>query len=173
MRHRFAVLGLLSGIIAAAAANGIVTFAQSKPTQRSPLQGVWRIVETTVTGPNARVVDMTKAGLGGLIIVTERHWSFNTETGDKPRPPLPGASATADDLRATWGPFDAQAGTYEMNGNETTLRDIAAKSPALLQPGAFIVVSFRREGDTAWITQVRSQAGPFPNPVTWKLSRLE
>ena len=113
--------------------------------------------------------------MSGVIIVTERHWSYITENGDKPRPPLPAgaaAKATADELRAAWGPFDAQTGPYEMNGNEMTLRHLVAKGAAF-SPTTFLVVTFTVDGKTGTVTQVRNQNGPFPNPVTWKVTRLE
>ena len=47
--------------------------------------------------------------------------------------------ATADELRAAWGPFVGEAGTYEVTtGNVITMRPIAAKNPAAMVPGAFI-----------------------------------
>lgn len=151
------------------------TFTQSKPATGS-IQGVWRIVQTSTTGPNGRTVDKSAPGLGGMIFVTAKHFAYVDVTGDRPRPTLPqggAVKATADDLRATWGPFDAQAGTYEMKGNETTQRVLVAKAPGLMQPDAFYVMSFKVDGDTLTLTQVRNNAGPFPNPVTFKLTRVE
>ena len=153
----------------------VPTFTQSKPTTRS-IQGVWKIVKTSTAGPNGRTIDKSASELGGMIIVTAKHFAYVDVTADKPRPALPpggAVKATADELRGTWGPFDAQAGTYELKGNETTQNVLVAKAPGLMQPGASYVMSFKFDGDTLMITQVRNQAGPFPNPVTFTLTRLE
>src|SRR5262245_54525055 len=104
---------------------------------KTALEGVWQFVEASVPGQNARTIDHTKPGMGGLLLVTGRHFAYVLMTGDTPRPPLPqgGAlKATADELRATWGPFDAQAGTFEINGTEVTARAAAAKGTAAMQP---------------------------------------
>ena len=70
------------------------------------------------------------------------------------------SKAGADELRAVWGPFVGEAGTYNLTAtNEITMRPIAAKNPAAMVPGAFITYTFRIEGDTIWVTQQRNQNG--------------
>jgi hypothetical protein len=174
---RALVVPIVAAVMTFGAVHEGVVYGQSPTTVPATLRGVWQIVEQSTTGPTGRTVDRTPVGLGGMIIVTERHWSYITETGDQPRPLLQGgaAAATADGLRAAWGPFDAQGGLVEVVGNELHLRHLVAKNPApVTQPGALLVVSFKVEGkDTAWITQVRTNAGPFQNPFTLKLKRLE
>jgi hypothetical protein len=81
--------------------------------------------------------------------------------------------ATADELRAAWGPFAAEAGTYEITGNLITMRPVAAKNPAAMAPGAFTTWSYRLEGKTLWVTAERNQKGPIANPVTVKCVRAE
>ena len=81
--------------------------------------------------------------------------------------------ATADELRAAWGPFYAEAGTYEVSGNLITLRPVAAKNPAAMTPGAFTTWSYRLDGSTLWVTAERNQNGPIANPVTVKSVRVE
>ena len=59
------------------------------------------------------------------------------------------AHASADELRAAWGPFVGEAGTYEVtSGSVITMRPLAAKNPAAMVPGAFITYSYKLEGDT-------------------------
>ena len=72
-----------------------------------------------------------------------------------------------------WGPFVAEAGTYEVSGGMLTVHPLASKSPAAMAAGAFIVYSYKLDGDTLSITQVRNQSGPFPNPFTAKFVRIE
>jgi hypothetical protein len=84
------------------------------------------------------------------------------------------AHASADELRAAWGPFVGEAGTYEVtSGSVITMRPLAAKNPAAMVPGAFITYSYKLEGDSLWVTQQRNQQGPFANPVTIKAVRIE
>ena len=167
------LLGLVGVFALVFAVGGSVNLVAQKGAS---IHGVWRIVEQSQGGPNARTVDRTPVGLGGMIIITERHWSYITETGDKPRPSLAqgaAASASADQLRAAWGPFDAQAGFVEFKGNELILRHLVAKGAGAVTATVPLVVSFKVDGTAASITQVRGASGPFENPVTWKLTRLE
>jgi hypothetical protein len=143
--------------------------AQSKPQS---IQGVWRVVEATITGPGARTIAI--ADRPNLTLITARHYSRVEVQADGPRPVLTDvAKASADELRAVWGPFVGEAGTYETAGNLATMRPIVSKNPAVMGPGVFITYSYRLEGDTMWLTQQRNQNGPFPNPFTLKLTRVE
>jgi hypothetical protein len=143
---------------------------QSKPAS---IQGVWKVVEVTITGPGARTIAFAERP--NLTIITATHYSRVEIQADGPRPTLADAAkASADELRAVWGPFVAEAGTYEVTaGNLVTMRPIASKNPAVMGPGVFITYSYKLEGDTMWLTQQRNQNGPFANPVTFKATRVE
>jgi hypothetical protein len=146
--------------------------AVAQPT-RGSVQGVWRIVEATITGPGARTIPF--ADRPNLTIIADKHYSRVEVQADGPRPVLPDiAKASADELRAVWGPFVAEAGTYEvMSGGLITMRPIASKNPAVMGPGVFITYSYKLDGDTLSITQQRNQNGPFTNPFTLKFVRVE
>lgn len=142
-------------------------------TKRGALEGVWQTVEINITGPNAQTVAIPEPR-PNLMILTARHYSRVEVQSQGPRAILADpAKATADELRSVWGPFVGEAGTYEVAGNVITMRPIAAKNPAAMTPGAFIVYSFKQEGNTVWVTQQRNQNGPFPNPFTLKAVRIE
>lgn len=155
-------------------AGGIVFSASgSAQSKRGPLEGIWQTVEVTITGPGARTIPISEPR-PNLMIVTARHYSRVEVQAEKPRPILPDpAKATADELRAVWGPFVGEAGTYDVTGNVITMRPIAAKNPAAMVPGAFITYSFKLDGSTVWVTQQRNQNGPFANPFTIKAVRIE
>jgi hypothetical protein len=140
---------------------------------RGSIQGVWRIVEATTTGPGARTIAF--AGRPNLTIITAKHYSRVEVQAEGPRPILADvAKASADELRAVWGPVVTEAGTYEVTpGSVITMRPIAAKNPAVMGPGAFITYSYTLDGDTLSLTQQRNQSGPFANPFTLKLVRVE
>lgn len=137
------------------------------------LQGVWQTVEITIAGANPRTIAVADPKQY-LTILTAKYYSRTEVQADGPRPLLADASkATADELRAVWGPFIAEAGTYEVSGSTVTMHPQASKSPAAMAAGAFIVSSYKLDGNTLWIAQQRNQAGPYPNPVTFKLVRVE
>jgi hypothetical protein len=153
--------GLLTGQTAA---------AQSKP---GSLQGVWRVEEATIAGPQPRTIAFS--GRPNLTIITARHYSRVEIQADGARPiPADMAKASADELRAVWGPVVAEAGTYDVTAdNLITMRPIASKNPAVMGPGVFITYSYKLDGDRLSLTQQRNQIGPFPNPFTLKLVRVE
>jgi hypothetical protein len=135
--------------------------------------GVWRLVEVTSTGPNANT---NKNPQPSLYIFTAKHYSQMSVSGDKPRPAMDQAAqakATADQLRATWGPFFANAGTYEIKGGELIRRAVVAKNPGVMASGNFSTSSFKLEGNTLTLTTKSTNTGPTPNPTTVKLERVE
>jgi hypothetical protein len=162
---RLSIAALSVGLL-----TGAGTTAQSP---RSSIQGVWRIVEARVTGPGARTIAFT--GRPNLTIITAKHYSRVEVQADGPRPVLTDvAKATADELRTVWGPVVAETGTYDVTaGGVMTMRPIASKNPAVMGPGVFITYAYALDGDTLSLTQQRNQNGPFPNPFTLKLVRVE
>jgi hypothetical protein len=154
---------------------GLVAASQSAATQstRQSVQGVWKVVEAATTGPGARTIAFAQRP--NLTIITASHYSRVEVQADGPRPVLADvAKASADQLRAAWGPFVSEAGTYEVTpGNLITMRPIASKNPAIMGPGVFITYAYNLEADTLSLTQQRNQAGPFANPFTLKLVRVE
>ena len=157
------------------AASGALLAGQATAAQstRASIQGVWRIVDATTTGPGARTIAFGERP--NLTIITARHYSRVEVQADKPRPILADvAKASADELRAVWGPFVSEAGTYELTpGSLITMRPIASKNPAVMGPGVFITYSYKLEGDSLSLTQDRNQNGPFANPFTLRLTRVE
>jgi hypothetical protein len=127
----------------------------------------------TITGPDARTIAFAERP--NLTIITARHYSRVEVQADRPRPiPADVTKASADELRAVWGPLVAEAGTYELTtGNLVTMRPIASKNPAVMGVGVFITYVYKLDGDTMWLTQQRNQSGPFANPVTFKAVRVE
>jgi len=110
-----------------------------------------------------------------LTILTGSHYARVEVHADSPRPLIADvAMATADELRASWGSFFAEAGTYDLTGtNEMTMRPIVAKNPASMAAGVYTVFSYKLDGNTIQVTTVRDQKGPIPVPVTIKAVRIE
>jgi hypothetical protein len=155
------VLALIAGI-------SVTLFAQEP---NAALQGVWRTVEVVVPGASTR----TYRPEATLVIFHGRHYSRVEVHTEQPRPLLADqARASADELRAVWGPFVGEAGTFEQSGNNMiTMHATVAKNPAAMTPGTSSVYTYRREGELLTLTQVRTPAGPTSNPVTIKLTRVE
>jgi hypothetical protein len=160
-------------LLAAFSAGLMASQGIAAQTPRPSLQGVWRIVEATIGGAAGRTIPFT--GRPNLTIITARHYSRVEVQSDGPRPVLADvAKASADELRAAWGPFVSEAGTYEVtDGRLITMRPIASKNPAIMGPGVFITYAYTLEGDTLSLTQQRNQNGPIATPFTLKLTRVE
>ncbi len=137
------------------------------------IQGVWQAVEVTIPGPTKRTI-LIPEPRPNLTVITARHYSRVQVEAEGARPSVADVTtASADELRAAWGPFYAEAGTYEVSGNLITLRAVAAKNPAAMTPGAFTTWSFKMEGNTLLVTAERNQNGPIADPVTVTLRRVE
>jgi len=160
-------------LFAALSVAWLVTQGAAAQSARASIQGVWRIVEASITGPGARTIPFAERP--NLTIITARHYSRVEVQADRPRPVVADvAKASADELRAAWGPFVSEAGTYEVtSGNVITMRPIASKNPAVMGPGVFITYSYTLDGDTLSLTQQRNQNGPFANPFSLKFVRAE
>ena len=74
--------------------------AQQRSNSTPSIVGVWKLSETTTTGPNAKKVTSPQPGLR---IYTRQHYSLTTVTSDKPRPELPEKGATDKQLADAFG----------------------------------------------------------------------
>jgi hypothetical protein len=159
------IVSLALGLLASQALEG-----QSK---QGSIQGVWQVVEATITGPDAHTVTIPEPR-PNLTILSARHYSQLHDDTAGSRPVLADLTkASADQLRAAWGPFAGEAGTYEVTGNVITMRPIVAKNPAAMVPGAFVSYAYTLDGDTLRITEQRNQNGPLANPASFKAVRVE
>lgn len=148
------------------------------------IQGVWRAVEITITDSPAGRRDPFGAFAAGthtsfqpeLVIFTGGHYSRTTDTAAKPRPTTPyqtPGKPTVEELQAEWGPFVANAGTYEVSGTTVTLHAIVAKNPRAQAEKNFTRLTFKIAGNNLWLTPVETEAGQIPNPVVSKYVRIE
>jgi hypothetical protein len=156
--------------------SSVVLFTGANATRALPsesLQGVWQTVEVTVTGPGARTIVIPEPR-PNLIILTPKYYSRVEIHAEGPRPALTDMTkASADELRAIWGPVAAEAGTYTAAGNVLTMQPLAAKNPAAMAPGAFVTYTYKLDGNTLLVTYQKDQNGPIVNPVTVKAVRIE
>ena len=145
--------------------------APSAAEPNAAVQGVWRTLEVVVPGAAGRTFKPDAT----LAIFHGRHYSRVEVHAEQPRPLLADpATASADQLRAVWGPVVAEAGTFELSGNDViTMRATVAKNPAAMRDGASSVYTYRRQGDRLTLTEVRTPAGPSAQPITVTLTRVE
>ena len=124
----------------------------------SPLVGAWEL-------------DPGQAGQAALYLFTPTRYSMVLAA----TPDIADMSkATADELRAIWGPLLANAGTYEVSGDLITIHPLVAKIPVVMKPGANEVYRFRIEGKTLSLRQVRNARGvAVDSAPTFKLVRVE
>jgi hypothetical protein len=124
----------------------------------SPLQGAWQV--------------NSSSGMAGVFIFSGRHYSMMAARTD--RPDITDLSkATADDMRALYGPMIGNAGVYEIAANEVTIRPVVAKIPVVMKPGAYEVYEFKIENTNLTLTQRRNVRGPVERGNVWMLTRVE
>ena len=149
--------------------------AQSKPS----IQGVWRPVEVTITNPNPAPGALAKGThtnvQPGLLVFTAKHYSLIRDTGAKPRPTTGfkvAGKPTAEEMQTQWGPFQANAGTYELSGSTLTMRPTVAKNPGL-QGKVPLRSAIKFDGTNLWLTLMDGPTGKIENPSTIKYVRVE
>ena len=126
----------------------------------NPLQGVWQVMDAS--GRSA-----------GLYIFAGTHYSMMAASTERPDI-VDLSKATADEMRALYGPMSGNAGTYEIDGNAVTIRPIVAKFPVVMKPGANEVYGFRIEDNVLSLTQQRNARGVVvQNGNTTRLVRVE
>jgi len=124
----------------------------------NPLQGAWQV--------------MNANGMAGIFIFSARHYSMMAASTDRPEV-SDLSKATADDVRALYGPMVGNAGAYEISGNQVTIRPVVAKIPVVMKPGAYEVYEFKIDGNTLTLTQRRNVRGPVERGTIWTLVRVE
>ena len=155
-------------------------------TLAAAIRGVWRNTERVIpatTEPGARLDPFGHVPAGtqtnvqpGLLIFTERHFSRTTDTAVQPRPTTPYATPgtpTVEELQSRWGPFAANAGTYELSGDTLTLRAIVAKEPGDQAVGGFARLRVTLEGNVLSLTPFERSDGRIAAGVTSRYVRIE
>jgi hypothetical protein len=162
-------------VVAVLAVINVMTLGQTKPS----IQGVWRAVEITIANPNpppnARPKGTHTNLQPALLIFTAKHYSMTADNAAEPRPTTPvkeQGKPTVEELQARWGPFVANAGTYEVSGETLTLHAVVAKNPTL-QGKAVTRATIKLDGNNLWVTPLEGARGKVENPPTVKYVRVE
>jgi hypothetical protein len=148
----------------------VIPMTVQSTSAQGKLEGVWKVTETTVSAPKPQTITATQPS---LLIFTKKHYSVVMIMGDKPQPDLPQKDATDAQKVATWTPFMASAGTYEVKGATLRMHGVVGKEPSSMTPEGFLTCDYKVEGNTLIFTLKASQSGPIANPPTLKLTRVE
>ena len=81
--------------------------------------------------------------------------------------------ARVEELQARWGPFAANAGTYEISGGTLTLRVLVSRNPGEQRGGSFARLRIKLDGSNLWLTPFENSSGPFVAGVISKYVRVE
>ena len=153
---------LVVAVVALLAVISALLLGQSKPS----IQGVWRVAEVTTSGPNAST---NKSPQPGLYIFTGKHYSLVRDASPNPRIAIKDSgNVTAPEALATFGPFIAQSGTYDVRGTTVNVTPVVAKFPASREKYGTSTWSFKLQGDTLSMTYLIGR-----NATTVRLTRVE
>jgi hypothetical protein len=143
-------------------------------SQEAPIVGAWKILDSTlyIPGPGA---SWRPRGESMFIYTAGGHFSLMELDTPDPRPTAPlDSTTTVAQLRAVWGPFFANAGTYRIAGDTLTHWPTVSRNPGGMLPGAFTSYTVRMIGtDTLIFTPIRNRNGAIPNPLSGRLVRIE
>ncbi len=150
--RRLAVLFVL--VVAAGA------FLAFRPmtTEVTAVEGVWKMIHVTTAEGD---FDATQPS---ILLFTAGHYAALTVRGTEPRETFP-EEPTDEQRLAAWSRFFANAGTYEVTGNEIHTKVIVARDPNATAEQVERSSTFEVDGDT----MVRT----FSNGVVVTYTRIE
>ena len=126
-------------IVVLVAAVSFLAFRPATTTDASAVEGVWKTVHfTTADGEGNEVTTPN------LTIITATHFA-TVRAGQREQLP---EDPTDEQLLAAWDVFNANAATYEVEGNEMCTKLIVAKSPNLTAEQAVRCSILEVDGDT-------------------------
>ena len=138
------------------AAGSFLAFRPTMTTQVSAVEGVWNHV-TTAEGD----FDATQPS---ILLFTAGHYAAVSVRGTEPRETFP-EEPTDEQRLAAWSRFFANAGTYEVRGNDMHTKVIVERNPNATAEQVERSSTFEVDGDT----MVRT----FDNGLVITYTRIE
>ncbi len=153
-------------IVLAVAAVSFLALRPAATIDASAVDGVWKSIHVTIT--NDEGTEEFEITTPNLLIFTATHYARLTVFGQEPRAELP-EDPTDEQLLAAWRPLIANAGTYEVKGDEIHTKVIVAKSPNATAEQAEDSAPFEVDGDT----MVRTFTNDAGTTFVVRYSRVE
>ena len=136
-------------------------------TNRSPLDGAWRTVAITTTGPEGTTNGSPEPGLR---IYVGGHYAQLQLNG--PRPAAFSDNPTDQERVDVWGMLTANSGTFEVSGDTVRSRAVTAMNPAVMAADRPATVrTWSIQGDTLRLTVLEQAGAAVANPTTETLVR--
>ena len=146
----------IAGILVPVVAAGSFLAFRPMTTEVTAVEGVWKQVHVTTAEQDFDTTQPT------ILLFTAGHYAALTVRGSEPRETFP-EEPTDEQRLAAWSRFFANAGTYEVTGNEIHTKVIVARDPNAEQVENSS--TFEVDGDT----MVRT----FSNGVVVTYTRIE
>src|SRR5438874_8081142 len=157
-----------------------VSLASAQSGAKKPIEGVWKVTEIAVTGPNA---SNNANAQPSLFIFAQQHYSLMYVPGNKPRTLYKAEAPTNEEKIAAFDSLIANTGTYEISGSTLMIHPIVARNPNFMAGGSD-KYQYRIEGTTLTLTEkstdltvrIGNRLVPAPGPVSetrLKLVRVE
>ena len=142
---------LIPLIVLMVTVGSFLAFRPATTTDATAVEGVWKAVHVTITGDEG--TQENEFTQPNLHIYTAKHYASMRIGGvdQEPREMLP-EDPTDEQLLAAWRPLFANAGTYEVKGNEIHTKMIVAKSPNATAEQSENSTPFEVDGDTMYRT---------------------
>jgi len=134
------------------------SFLAFRPTVTTEVEGVWKLVHVTTAEGD---FDSPQPS---ILLFTAGHYAAVSVRGTEPRETLP-EEPTDEQRLAAWRRFFANAGTYEVHGNEIHMKVIVDRNPNATAEQVERSSTFEVDGDTL----VRT----FGNGVVVTYTRIE
>ncbi len=130
----------IAGILVPVVAAGSFLAFRPMTTEVTAVEGVWKTVHvTTAEG------EFDRTQVPSILIFTAGHYAAVSVR--QPRETFP-EEPTDEQRLAAWSRFFANAGTYEVRGNEIHMKVIVHKNPNLTAEQAERSSTFEVDGDT-------------------------
>ena len=110
-------------------------------TEVTSVEGVWKTVHVTTA------TEDRDSPQPSILLFTAGHYASVAVRGTEPRETFP-EEPTDEQRLAAWRRFFANAGTYEISGNEIHMKVIVARSPNATAEQAEGTSTFEVDGDT-------------------------
>ena len=129
----------------------IIACQRPAPSEKGPLEGAWKRVESSLTAPDTS--STITSPQPSLFLFAKQHYSYLFVPGTQPRALYKERFEPTDAERlAAYNSFVANSGTYEITESTITIRPIVARNPNFMAGEFLLTYVYRVQGDSLWLT---------------------